>query len=227
MVWCQVLAVPRVAQMLLLDVQALEWHRRRVAVLAVGHNVLRLGLRLDAVEDLADGHAGPPVAEPAPAGDTVDVRRHVLRGESAYLTVVEAERLFDRSEDVEVPPGDVGLGDGAEVEEWPAVGRCQRLAGRYASRVDALGHAIALEERGHAEAEYRSAGILALQRSVRLLWARSSAGRARESHSRGQGFESPRVHQCYVSGRSGPLSHLMPDQFRCGRGLVIAAGIQG
>src|SRR5260221_3402091 len=26
-------------------------------------------------------------------------------------------------------------------------------------------------------------------------WARSSVGRARESHSRGQGFESPRVHQ--------------------------------
>src|SRR5690348_8465411 len=28
-----------------------------------------------------------------------------------------------------------------------------------------------------------------------LAWARSSVGRARESHSRGQGFESPRVHQ--------------------------------
>src|SRR5712691_9138283 len=27
-----------------------------------------------------------------------------------------------------------------------------------------------------------------------LAWARSSVGRARESHSRGQGFESPRVH---------------------------------
>ena len=35
----------------------------------------------------------------------------------------------------------------------------------------------------------RSVGILAAAR------ARSSAGRARESHSRGQGFESPRVHQ--------------------------------
>src|SRR5579859_598406 len=34
-------------------------------------------------------------------------------------------------------------------------------------------------------------GILAFPQ---IAWARSSVGRARESHSRGQGFESPRVH---------------------------------
>src|SRR5437868_10771667 len=43
--------------------------------------------------------------------------------------------------------------------------------------------------------EYRSAGILDLRPACTTSWARSSAGRARESHSRGQGFESPRVHQ--------------------------------
>jgi hypothetical protein len=30
-----------------------------------------------------------------------------------------------------------------------------------------------------------------------LSWARSSVGRALEWHSRGQGFESPRVHQIF------------------------------
>src|SRR5438132_4094596 len=39
-----------------------------------------------------------------------------------------------------------------------------------------------------------SAGILPFQASE-TMWARGAAGSARESHSRGQGFESPRVHQ--------------------------------
>src|SRR5438132_1347053 len=39
-----------------------------------------------------------------------------------------------------------------------------------------------------------SAGILPFQAS-KTLWARGAVGSARESHSRGQGFESPRVHQ--------------------------------
>src|SRR2546428_13412532 len=45
------------------------------------------------------------------------------------------------------------------------------------------------------QGEYRDAGILRFRPRVVTLRARSSAGRARESHSRGQGFESPRVHQ--------------------------------
>src|SRR5439155_15898785 len=45
----------------------------------------------------------------------------------------------------------------------------------------------------------KAAGILALRRPHVIPWARSSAGRARESHSRGQGFESPRVHSCHVT----------------------------
>src|SRR5439155_26358526 len=45
----------------------------------------------------------------------------------------------------------------------------------------------------------KAAGILALRRPHVIPWARSSAGRARESHSRGQGFESPRVHSCHLS----------------------------
>src|SRR5713101_8551603 len=45
------------------------------------------------------------------------------------------------------------------------------------------------------QGEYRSAGILPLSPEKVTLWARGAAGSALESHSRGQGFESPRVHQ--------------------------------
>src|SRR2546430_3910058 len=53
----------------------------------------------------------------------------------------------------------------------------------------------------------KAAGILALRRPHVIPWARSSAGRARESHSRGQGFESPRVHQM-ISWLSPPPTSL-------------------
>ena len=56
--------------------------------------------------------------------------------------------------------------------------------------------------------------ILGSLRSVRRLWACSSVGRARESHSRGQGFESPRVHQILVRiPRSPALAALRPSSF--------------
>ena len=42
--------------------------------------------------------------------------------------------------------------------------------------------------------------------SPNVMWARSSAGRARESHSRGQGFESPRVHQADFEVSLAPRS---------------------
>src|SRR5437899_8334220 len=50
-----------------------------------------------------------------------------------------------------------------------------------------------LLNRDATQGEYRDAGILRFRPLEVTLWARSSAGRARESHSRGQGFESPRV----------------------------------
>src|SRR5438309_11763673 len=52
------------------------------------------------------------------------------------------------------------------------------------------------------QGEYRDAGILRFRPRVVTLWARSSAGRARESPSRGQGFEAPRVQQSDVSRHS-------------------------
>src|SRR5205809_118746 len=63
----------------------------------------------------------------------------------------------------------------------------------------------------------KAAGILALRRPHVIPWARSSAGRARESHSRGQGFESPRVHSCHLSRprRRGRLASKHRRQATC------------
>src|SRR5437899_4070790 len=58
-----------------------------------------------------------------------------------------------------------------------------------------------------------SAGILPFQASE-TMWARGAAGSARESHSRGQGFESPRVHQ-FLSQRLHPArTSVHPSQDR-------------
>src|SRR6266851_5993073 len=51
-------------------------------------------------------------------------------------------------------------------------------------------------------------GYTGLCLSYSSTWVRSSIGRALESHSRGKGFESPRIHQCPVSGHRG---HLLQD----------------
>src|SRR5229473_4613441 len=86
------------------------------------------------------------------------------------------------------------------MQKWPAVWRGEGLAGRDALWIDAFRHALALEQERHLA----SIGILA-RRSVvpesdpnsgRFilplgLWR---SGSALESHSRGQGFESPQVH---------------------------------
>ena len=42
--------------------------------------------------------------------------------------------------------------------------------------------------------QYRNRGYTHISAPRKTLWARGAVGSARESHSRGQGFESPRVH---------------------------------
>src|SRR5690348_8180947 len=186
-------------------------HGGRVAILAMRGHVPRLGLRLHALEDRPDRHTGPAIAEPAPARDAVDVGDDVDRWERADLAVVELERILDRPEDVEIPARDVRLGHRPKVQKRPAIRGRESLPGWDARGVDALRQSLALEEGRHQKAEYRSAGILGFRRVAQPLWARSSAGRARESHSRGQGFESPRVHtynqiRKRVSQTASPLS---------------------
>src|SRR6266545_8216256 len=91
------------------------------------------------------------------------------------------------------------------MKEGPAVRGGEGLAGGNPRGVDAVRDPPALEEESHFASigiasfgtvfrspdRFRGRAILALPEHT---WARSSAGRARESHSRGQGFESPRVH---------------------------------
>src|SRR6266849_5906675 len=145
----QVMPVPRVAEEVLLVVEDIQRDRARVPVLAMRHDVFGLGLWPGAVEDLANRNAGPRVAETAPAGHAVDVGDDVLRWQCAELLVVERQRVFDRAEHLEVPGRDVGLGHGAEVEERPAVGRGECLAGRDAGRIDAFRQALAFEQERH------------------------------------------------------------------------------
>src|SRR5438876_10127621 len=73
----------------------------------------------------------------------------------------------------------------------------------------------------------KAAGILALRRPHVIPWARSSAGRARESHSRGQGFESPRVHSCPVSGHTGHLLQDIVHRPASAQRLVVACWVKG
>src|SRR5260370_32021379 len=113
----QILPIPGIAKQVLLAVQHLEWHRGRVPVLAVSHDVLRFRLGLDAVEDLANRDAGPRVAEAAPTGDAMYVRDHVFGRQRAKLFVVDWERILNRAEHFYGPRRNVGVGDRAELRD--------------------------------------------------------------------------------------------------------------
>src|SRR5260370_15654112 len=158
----QILPIPGIAKQVLLAVQHLEWDRGRCPLLALSYDVLRFRLGLDAVEDLANWDAGPLVAEAAPTGDAMDVRDHVFGRQRAKLFVVDCERIFNRAEHFEVPRRDVGVGHRAELQERPAVGGREGLAGWDAGRIDAFSLALALEEERH----FASIGIALLGRIV-------------------------------------------------------------
>src|SRR4029077_14251366 len=108
--------------------------------------------------------------EAAPPGDAVDVGDHRLRGQGADLAVVQRDGALDRGGHLEIPFGDVGLGHGTEVEEGPAIGRGERLAGRDAGGVDALRQPATLEQKSHgASIGTRGGGPLFPARSAN--WA--------------------------------------------------------
>ena len=149
MIGREVLTVPRIAQEVFIALQDADRDRRRVAIFAVRGDVLGFGLRLDAIQDLAYRHAGPRVAQPAPTCDAVDVRHHVLRRQRAKLAVVERQLMLDRAEHLEVPLRDVRGRYRSEMQEGPAVGSCEGLAGRNARRIDTLRESFALEQKRH------------------------------------------------------------------------------
>src|SRR5207245_5008112 len=214
MVGRKVLPVPGVAEEVLLGVENVKRHRGRVPIFAMSHDVFRLGLWLDAVEDFADRHTGPGVTETTPAGDAVDVCDDVLGMQRVELVVVEGKRVFDGAEYLEIPGFDVRLGHRAEVEQRPAIWRGEGLAGRDASWIDPIRQALGLEQERHvasigiarrraivsaSEGDFEP-GYTGLSLSYLNTGVRSSIGRALESHSRGKGFESPRIHQFLALG---------------------------
>ena len=61
-----------------------------------------------------------------------------------------------------------------------------------------------------------------------LPWGRSSVGRALEWHSRGQGFDSPRLHQ-YAGkarrARAGPFSLIDPTHYASGYSIFVISRV--
>ena len=142
-----------------------------MAIFAVSVDVLRFGLGLHPIEDLANRDPGPGIAETAPAGDAVDVGDDVLRWQGAELAVVEREGVLDAAEHLEVPGRDVGLRDRAEMKEGPAVRGGEGLARRDPRGVDAFRNPLAFEEECH----FASIGIVFFGRCS-ALWIGFSAG---------------------------------------------------
>src|SRR4029077_5422546 len=136
-------------QKVFLGIQHAQWNRRRVAVLAVGVDVLGLRFRLYAGEDLANGPTLPFAGEPAPTCDAVDVGHHVLRRKCAELAVVQRQLVFHRTENLEVPRRDVRFRHRSEAENGPTVRGGEGLARRNPRRVNAFRNAFTLEEESH------------------------------------------------------------------------------
>src|SRR5258708_1307380 len=186
----------------------------------MSHDVFGFQLGLGPLQDRGYRHPLPAVAATTPPGDAVDVRHDLFGGHRAQLAVIESQLVLDCSENSEVPLRDVGLGNRAKVEKGPFIGGGERLAGWNARRIDTVRQRFLLEEGRHLASigsdteRARSASwprvYWTFQPECQVTWARGAAGSALESHSRGQGFESPRVHQCPVSRHSGHprLPHL-------------------
>src|SRR5205807_9989496 len=111
-----------------------------------------LVLRFHSGEDLPYRHTGPPIAQPAPTRDAVDVGDNVFRGQRAQLAVVERHLVLHRPENLEIPLRDVRLRYRAEMQERPAVGRGEGLTRWNARRIDALRNTLTFEERCHSRA---------------------------------------------------------------------------
>jgi hypothetical protein len=72
--------------------------------------------------------------EAAPARDAVNVGRDLRLRQRLQLVVAERDRLLDLAEDLEVPRREIGLRDGACVQDRPLLG--QVLAGREPGGVE-------------------------------------------------------------------------------------------
>src|SRR6266851_3551405 len=69
-------------------------------------------------------------------------------------------------------------------------------------------------------------GYTGLCLSYSSTWVRSSIGRALESHSRGKGFESPRIHNCPVSRHRGHLLQDIVDRPAASETVVVSIWLE-
>src|ERR1700730_3295667 len=135
----------------LVVLERLERHVGREALLRVREHVAGARLRSDELRELAPVHALERRVEAAPARDAVDVRRDLRLRQCLQLVVAKRDRLLDLAEDLEVPRGELGLRNGAGVEDGPLLG--QVLARREPGGVEPLVAQLLLRfrpEEGHA-----------------------------------------------------------------------------
>ena len=130
----QRLAVGLVDDERVLVLERRERHVRREARLGVGDREVRGRLRPAELRELAPVHALELRVEAAPAGDAVDVGRHLGRRERLQLVEAQRERLLDLAGHLERPGGEVDVRHLARVEHRPLLREV--LAGRQAGRVE-------------------------------------------------------------------------------------------
>src|SRR5205807_9397287 len=66
-----------------------------------------------------------------------------------------------------------------------------------------------------------------LNSTVLVAWGRGAVGSASDWQSEGQGFESPRVHQCRLSGHSSRLLQDIVHRPAAAEWLVVAEWVEG
>src|SRR4051812_2901579 len=84
-----------------------------------------------ASKNLGHSNPFPPVVEPTPAGDTVDIGGHLDSGKGEELLPGPAHRLLDRTETAEGPARQIQLGGFSVSQYWPFPG--EYLPGRQAN----------------------------------------------------------------------------------------------
>jgi hypothetical protein len=107
----------------------------REPLLGVGDCEMGARLRTDQLRELFPMDAAEARVEAAPARDAVDVDGDLAARQVLQLLPAERDRLLDLAEDAEVPGREIGVGDGARVEDRPLLGEV--LAWWKACRVEA------------------------------------------------------------------------------------------
>ena len=127
------LAVPAPGQQHVVGREVGQRHVGRVGVVGMEDDVLRGGLGLHQLQQIARAHALPPVVVARPGGDAVDVGRERGLGQVGELAPFPGRGALDLAVDEQAPGMGRDLGLDAEIEHRPVLDLA--LAGRQALRM--------------------------------------------------------------------------------------------